>query len=49
MSHSARVKPSPLKNFYVGKGDAQNQLVLEDSNGALCGFRILMERSTSSI
>ncbi|MDM2835688.1 BapA/Bap/LapF family large adhesin [Citrobacter sp. Cpo091] len=24
-----------LKNFYVGKGDAQNQLVLEDSNGAL--------------
>ena len=24
-----------IKNFYVGKGDAQNQLVLEDSNGAL--------------
>ncbi|MEG2223022.1 MAG: Ig-like domain-containing protein [Citrobacter sp.] len=24
-----------IKNFYTGKGDAQNQLVLEDSNGAL--------------
>lgn len=24
-----------IKNFYVGKGDDQNQLVLEDSNGAL--------------
>ena len=24
-----------IKNFYVVKGDAQNQLVLEDSNGAL--------------
>lgn len=24
-----------IKNFYVGKGDEQNQLVLEDSNGAL--------------
>lgn len=24
-----------IKNFYVGKGDAQNQLVLEDSNGEL--------------
>lgn len=24
-----------IKNFYLGKGEAQNQLVLEDSNGAL--------------
>ncbi|WP_255574844.1 BapA prefix-like domain-containing protein, partial [Citrobacter sp. Colony219] len=24
-----------IKNFYVGKGDEQSQLVLEDSNGAL--------------
>ena len=28
-----------IKNFYVGKGDAQNQLVLEDSNGALWWFQ----------
>lgn len=38
-----------IKNFYVGKGDAQTSLFWKTAMARCGGFRILMERSTSSI
>lgn len=49
LSHSARVKPSPLKTSTSEKVMRKTSLFWKTAMARCGGFRILMERSTSSI